>query len=213
MIELSMKIYDISWPISMQSTAYKDKKTVHFEPLKSWNVDAARETVLTMNAHTGTHIDAPSHFLANGTTIDQLKLQQVIGDCKVFDLSMIAECIMPEHIKSFDIVAGDIVLFKTANSALAVDAKFDPNFIYLSVAAAHYLVEKKVKTVGIDYLGIERNQPGHETHTELFNNGVTIIEGLRLKEVRQSSYFLCCLPLYTIGIEAAPARAILIEQI
>jgi arylformamidase len=73
------------------------------------------------------------------------------------------------------------------------------------------LAEKKVKAVGIDYLGIERNQPDHATHTILMNNNITIIEGLRLADVMAGDYFFICLPLNVVGLEAAPARALLLQ--
>jgi arylformamidase len=74
------------------------------------------------------------------------------------------------------------------------------------------LAEKKIKAVGIDYLGIERNQPNHETHTVLMSNEITIIEGLRLDHVPEGQFFLWCVPLAVIGLEAAPARALLIQE-
>lgn len=208
-----MKIYDISWPISSATTGYKDKKVVNFEPVKSFDNDGVRETNITISSHTGTHIDAPSHFLRDGKTIDALDLSQVIGRCKVFDMSTVADGITRDHLENLDIQAGDIVLFKTANSATQPTDKFTPHFIYLTFSGAQCLVERKVRAVGIDYLGIERSQPDHITHHELFTHNITIIEGLRLTAVKEGKYFLCCLPLYAIGIEAAPARAVLIEGI
>lgn len=207
-----MKIYDISWPISPDITAYKDKKTVIFEQSKSFEKDAVRETTITLGAHTGTHIDAPSHFIKDGKTIDQLDLANVIGPCKVFDMSDISDAITQDHIKNLAIHAGDIVLFKTKNSAAKPNSAFNANFIYLAFSGAQCLVERKVRTVGIDYLGIERGQQGHLTHRILFEHAITIIEGLRLTTVNKGSYFLYCLPLNLIGLEAAPARAILIEN-
>lgn len=207
-----MKIYDISWPLHEATTAYKDKKTIHFESVKSFDTDTVRESIITLNAHSGTHIDAPSHFLREGKTIDQLHLSSVIGPCKVFHMSQVSDGITADHIENLDISAGDIVLFKTINSAIPATAKFTPAFIYLTFSAAQCLVERKVRAVGIDYLGIERNQDGHLTHKELFNHDITIIEGLRLGAIKEGNYFLCCLPLYAIGIEAAPARAVLIEM-
>ncbi len=103
-----------------------------------------------------------------------------------------------------------IVLFKTKNSLLECDALFNPVFIFLAPDAAQLLVEKQVKAVGIDYLGIERGQPDHATHVTLLAKNIPIIEGLRLKDIKAGSYFLCCLPLAIQGLEAAPARAVLL---
>lgn len=208
-----MKIYDISWPISTATTGYKDKKVVHFKPLKSIDNDGVRETEITLDAHTGTHIDAPSHFARDGKTIDQLDLGSVIGPCKVIDMSVVTNGITRGHLENIEIDRGDIILFKTTNSAMQPTDKFSPHFIYLEISGAQLLVQRKVRAVGIDYLGIERSQPGHLTHNELFKYNITVIEGLRLQQVKPGNYFLCCLPLNLIGLEAAPARAVLIEGI
>lgn len=208
-----MKIYDISWQISSAITGYKDKKVVNFHPAKSFYADGVRETTITMSAHTGTHVDAPSHFARDGKTIDQIELSSMVGKAKVFDMSAVSDGITRDHLENLQIDAGDIVLFKTVNSAMQAIDKFKPNFIFLEVSGAQLLVDRKVRAVGIDYLGIERGQLDHLTHNLLFKHDITIIEGLRLQDIPQGTYFLCCLPLYTIGIEAAPARAILIEGV
>ena len=83
--------------------------------------------------------------------------------------------------------------------------------MYIENTGAQYLVEKKVKAVGIDYLGIERNQPGHPTHSELMSNGIVVIEGLRLAHVEPGRYMIVCLPLNVIGLDGAPARAVLLS--
>ncbi len=84
--------------------------------------------------------------------------------------------------------------------------------MYLEASGAKYLTEKKIKAVGIDYLGIEHSQPGHPTHETLMNGDVIVIEGLRLGHVQKGNYFFVCLPLNMIGLEAAPARAILMSK-
>lgn len=208
-----MKIFDISWPISVDTTAYKDRKAVNFEPIKSFEKDSVRESLITLGAHTGTHIDAPYHFQKHGKTIDQLELSQVIGRCKVFDMSSVDDGIAQDHLENLDIQPHDIILFKTSNSALPSTGKFNAQFIFLEISGAQYLVQRNIKAVGIDYLGIERGQAGHLTHNLLFKHDIVIIEGLRLQAVTQGSYFLCCLPLALVGLEAAPARAVLIEGI
>lgn len=204
-----MKLYDISWPISPAMTAYKDKKTVQFDRVKTFENDAVRESVITLGSHSGTHVDAPSHFMQDGQTIEHVNLRAFIGDCTVLDLSAVEGGIGKEHLEDKDIQAGDMILLKTKNSMLDATAPFNPNFIYLAESGANYLVERNVRAVGIDYLGIERSQPAHETHVQLFNAGIAIIEGLRLADVAAGKYFLCCLPLNVQGLEAAPARAIL----
>ncbi|HEV2600935.1 MAG TPA: cyclase family protein [Candidatus Babeliales bacterium] len=207
-----MKLYDISWPITPDVTEYKDKKTVALEQVKTFERDNVRESIIHLGSHTGTHIDAPSHFLKDGATIDQMPFTATIGFCRVLDLQTVLDVITRADLERFEIQADDIVLCKTANSMHDCTQPFASQFIYLDGSAAEYLVSKKVKAVGIDYLGIERNQPNHETHMVLMQHDIAVIEGLRLGHVPAGSFFLWCVPLAVVGLEAAPARAILIEE-
>lgn len=209
-----MKIIDISWPISAATTGYKDRNIVDFEEVKNFNRDGVRETNIHLSSHSGTHIDAPSHFLRDGKTIDQLSLDRFVGSCKVLDLTSAVERITRDCLTEFDseIDNDDIILLKTINSDTAPIEKFSPHFVYLEVSGAQYLIEKKIKAVGIDYLGIEHSQFGHPTHESLMHADIGIIEGLRLGHVTPGPYICVCLPLKSIGVEAAPARAVLISE-
>jgi len=210
-VRSSVKYIDISWPITSEITAYKNKKTVAVVPLKSFVSDKVRESAVSLNVHTGTHIDAPAHFLENGNSIGSVDLNAFVGQCRVIDLSDVECVIAVKDLQMKNIKKNERILLKTRNSLLKNTALFNPNFVYLSLQAAEYLVEKKITAVGIDYLGIERAQPRHETHTVLFKNSIGIIEGLRLKDVKEGQYFLCCLPLAFKDLEASPARAVLLE--
>jgi arylformamidase len=206
-------IIDISWPITENMTAYKDRKTVAICATKTFEHDRVRENKITLGSHTGTHIDAPAHFIMNGKTIDQLPLENLCGPCRVVDMSSCEEKIYMPDILPLDVQEGERLLFKTRNSLQTHDAPFDFGFVYLDAEVAEFLAFKKTKLVGIDYLGIERQQPNHASHTWLFSQNVTIVEGLRLEHVQAGSYTLCCLPLSLPGLEAAPARAILLKNI
>jgi len=204
-------IIDISWPISKATTGYKDRSIVDFQEVKNFDRDGVRETTVQLSSHSGTHIDAPSHFLKDGKTIDQVSLDRCIGNCIVLDMINCTERITRDCLLQYDsiIEEGGIVLLRTTNSDISPTDKFNPHFIYLEKSGALYLAEKKIKMVGIDYLGVEHSQPGHPTHEELMNAAITIVEGLPLGHVKPGNYFFVCLPLYTIGLEASPARAIL----
>ncbi|OGB84105.1 hypothetical protein A3F66_02825 [candidate division TM6 bacterium RIFCSPHIGHO2_12_FULL_32_22] len=205
-----MKIIDISWPISNDMTTYKDKKDVSIKKIREFHSDNVREIQICMSSHSGTHVDAPAHFLENGETIDFVFLENLIGDCQVIDLTHLDEKISMADLQKIKIEA-EILLFKTKNSFLNYVAPFDYEFIYLDSSAANYLVETfNLKSVGIDYLGIERNQPARLTHTTLLESGIPIIEGLRLQNVEAGKYKLICMPLLIEGADAAPARACLI---
>lgn len=205
------KIIDISWPISPQMTAYKDRSIVAFTPTKTFEKDHAREATVLLGTHSGTHVDAPAHFLEHGHTIDQTKLEALIGPCKVLDLTDSTEKITAQDLQRFDIKHDDRVLLKTKNSYLDPQARFDTSFIFLEKSGAHYLASLNVMAVGIDYLGIERGQPDHATHDLLMQKNIPIIEGLRLGHVQPGEYMLCCLPLSLQGLEAAPARVVLLR--
>jgi len=207
-----MEIIDISWPITQDMTGYKDKKNVRFKQLKTFDNDGVRESVILCGTHIGTHVDAPSHLLRDGKTIDQVSLSQLMGPCTVIDFTAIAEKIVPADLQKHDITKEQIVLFKTKNSLTSAVDDFDHQFVYLGASGAQYLAEKEVKAVGIDYLGIERDQEGHPSHGALMDKNIPIIEGLRLQQVEAGNYFFCCLPLLIMGLEAAPARAVLIRD-
>lgn len=204
-----MKVYDISWPIMPGITEYKNKESVSFTENKNFDQDKVRDSSICLNSHTGTHVDAPSHFIKDGKTIDQISLDRLIGPAQVLDLMTVTDAITSKDLERYEIEPGMIILLRTANSGLNFTDQYNPDFIYLDPSGARYLAQKQVKAVGLDYLGIERGDPDHETHITLMHADIAIIEGLRLAHVPAGEYFMVCLPLSIVGLEAAPARAIL----
>lgn len=205
------KVIDISWPLSNDMTAYKDRNVVQITAVKKFQQEHARESRITIGSHSGTHVDAPSHFLDTGVTIDQISLDNLIGPCVVIDMTQCVDAITRYDLIDANIPRDHVVLFKTRNSAHTATDPFNGRFVYLAHDAAHFLVECGVRVVGIDYLGIERNQPGHETHQVLLKNDIVVVEGLRLGHVEAGTYTFVCLPLLLPGLDAAPARALLIK--
>jgi arylformamidase len=165
---------------------------------------------LSLGTHTGTHMDAPLHFIRNGKTIDQLPLQATMGPARIIPIKD-TESIKPGELKSFRIRKGERILFKTRNSTRAWKMKkFDEDFVFISKEAAEYLVEKKIQTVGVDYLSVGGfKKDGVETHQALLGAGIWIIEGLNLAKAKPGNCELVCLPLKIIGAEGAPARAVI----
>jgi len=207
-----MSIIDISWPISNEIITYKNKKDVVIQATKNFELDGFRESKISCGVHTGTHIDAPAHFMEHGKTIDQLDLSQLMGQAQIVDLTHVTDKITKTDLEHLDFSNCKILLFKTKNSLDSNNGLFNQNFIYLDSGAAQYLSSKNLSVVGIDSLGIERNQPNHETHKILFEHNILIIEGLRLAHVAPAIYELVCLPLNIVGSDGAPARAILIKD-
>ena len=208
-----MKIIDISWPISERMTQYKNKNSVRMQATKTFVPDNVRQTSITIDSHVGTHIESQAHFMRDGITTDKIELQQCCGRCVVVDMTFVGDSITDEHLSLVHIEPHAIVLLKTTNSELHDNDPFDPNFVYLSELGARYLADKKVRAVGIDYVGIERSQEGHVTHRVLMESKIVIIEGLRLNMVHAGNYFFVCLPMAFVGLEASPARAVLIEDL
>ena len=191
-------------------TEYKNRKSVQLRYTRTIEQDGIAHSLLSCDAHSGTHIDAPAHVIVGGATVDQLPLEAFTGPCQVLDLTHVQDAITVDVLSSYTLKAGSFVLFKTRNSALPAEAAFVYDFVYLTSQAAQYLVNCNIKGVGIDYLGIERDQPEHPTHKILLSNGLTLIEGLRLAHIAAGNYTLFCLPLCIKGAEAAPARAVLL---
>lgn len=169
---------------------------------------------LNFGAHTGTHIDSKLHIKNKASGVDKIPLEKFYGKCRVLDLTKVkfGEGIKPEHLRNFKINRNDIVLLKTRNSSTGYK-KFRMDFIYLSEEGAEYLVKKKIKTVGIDYLSIEKFHARYcAAHQVLLNKGIPIFEGLDLSKVKPGIYLFIGLPLKIKDCDGAPARAILIGK-
>ena len=207
-----MIIYDISMTIEKNMGVYKNiegkRPVIKFE--RKIPKDSINESSIYMNLHTGTHIDAPFHVDDKGATIDTIDLNKLITECRVIDLTNIEDGITKEDLVDKNIKAGEFLLFKTRNSDVE---EFKSDFVFLYKSGAKYLAEKEIIGVAIDSFGIERDQPEHETHKILFSHGITIIEGVRLKEIKEGEYFMCALPLKIKGVDGAPARIVLIKDL
>jgi len=203
-----MKIHDISMTISERMTMYKNRaeKSPRFAVERRGRVQESR---LDLHLHSGTHIDAPLHMLPEGGSIDSYPLERFIAPSRVLAFPD-ARQIGAAELKGKEIRKGEFVLLKTRNSE---SEAFDFDFVYLDSSGAEYLKEIGVAGVGIDSLGIERDQEGHPTHEILLSARIPILEGVRLKDVEEGTYLLVALPLKIAGAEASPVRAVLIDEI
>lgn len=206
-----MKIYDISTLIHPDMIVYKNKedKRPIITVVNDYSRGTSYESRAILDMHVGTHMDAPLHMIEEGSSIESQDLYKCVTNCKVFDLVHVNEKIQMDHIRDLDIRENDFVIFKTKNSFAT---EFDYKFVFISTEVARFLVNRKIKGVGVDGLSVERDQPNHETHEAFLKNDVAILEGLSLKDINQGEYFLVALPLKIKGAEGAPSRAILIEK-
>ena len=172
--------------------------------------DVANLTTLSMSAHTGTHMDAPRHFVGGGCAIDTMPLEATVGTARVIAIAD-EHAVTAEELHRHAIVRGDRLLFKTRNSERCWKKSrcFLKQFVHINAGAARYLASLGVRCIGIDYLSVGGYQTdGVETHQILLGAGIWLIEGLDLSAVTPGRYDLVCLPLKIEGGEGAPARAI-----
>jgi len=211
-----MKIYDISVIVSEKMHIFPGDPALGIDKLdKTAEEKSVSISVIKMGSHTGTHIDPPLHFIKNSRGIDKIPLDRFVGKAKVLDLQDIVTKIAKKDLERFDekLTKGDIVLLKTKNSEMWDEEGFQKGFVYLTPEAAHYLIKKGIKTVGIDYLSIEKfGSKNALTHYQLLESDVPIIEGLNLQHIAPGEYFFVCLPLKIENGDGGPARAILIED-
>lgn len=204
-------IYDITLPLFPGMVVYPDDPPFTLEQVNILARDGYNVSLISMGSHLGTHIDAPSHILAEGVPVDHISLEDLIGPARVIEIAQ--EIILPEHLEDKDIREGDRVLFKTRNSILLKEKVFQEEFVYLAPETAVYLINKKVRMVGIDYFSIDRfKSETNESHKILLSKNVVIVEGLNLLDVTEGMYFLIALPLNIQGCDGSPVRAILLKN-
>jgi arylformamidase len=199
-----MRMLDISVALREGMVTYPGDPTVRVERAASIAAgDPVNVTRIEMGLHSGTHVDAPVHFLEGGAGVDELSLEVLVGPCVVVeapDLTRDSVARAPE--------GAERVLFKTPNSELWARDRFVDEFARLDGEGAELLVARGVRLVGVDYLSV-----GDEAaHHALLAAGVVPVEGLDLRGVEPGAYELICLPLRVVGADGAPARAILVER-
>ncbi len=208
-----MRVYDITLTITPDLPTWPGDQPVVMERVeKIEDGGASNITCITMSAHTGTHVDAPYHFLADGETVEHMSLKTLTGRAYVLALPDV-ERITAEVLENAEIPPRTRrVLFKTKNSEYWAqgEREFQRDYVALSADGAEYLVDKGVRLVGIDYLSIAPFQATRPTHEILLKAGVVIVEGLNLSKIEPGRYTFYCLPLKLGHSDGAPARVILV---
>ncbi|WP_223639404.1 cyclase family protein [Corallococcus sp. EGB] len=201
---------DVTVPVRDGMVHWPDNPPIEVRPyLAMAKGDAANVSHLSLGVHSGTHVDAPVHFIAGGMGVDALPIDRLLGDVRVLELSS-GPAITADALRVHAPRQGERLLLKTRNSSHRWDTSaFQPGFTYLSSGGARYLVDVGVRTVGIDYLSIAGMDEGVETHRLLLDAGVCIIEGLDLTRVEPGDWEMVCLPLRLKDGDGAPARVLL----
>jgi len=210
-----MRIYDVSVPISARMPTYPGDPGVNIRQWLSLDKgDPANVTLIDFGAHTGTHVDAPAHFIRGGSKVAAMNLETLMGEVHVIEMPEDVVEISEGHVENSLSSGATRVLFKTRNSAFWNEetGEFRTDYTYISARAARRLVARGVRLVGIDYLSVEQFQAQtFATHETLLSSGVIIVEGLDLRQVVAGVYELICLPLKLAGGsgDGAPARVVL----
>jgi arylformamidase len=208
-----MHTYDISLTISPKMPTWPGDPSVVLERIEKIEEGSnANVSKIAMSVHSGTHVDAPYHFLREGNSVERMPLRTLTGRAYVLDLPEVDQ-ITADIIEHSDLPPRTRrLLFKTRNSNYWArqEQEFQEDFVGICEDAAEYLVKRGVKLVGVDYLSVAPFHNSRPTHEILLKAGVVVVEGLDLSAVSQGRYTLYCLPLKLEGSDGAPARAILV---
>ncbi len=206
-----MKYTDISVPLSSKIPKWPGSIGFSRRQITIKNGDhTIINSEIICDVHAGTHIDAPAHHLVNGTTIDGMNLDTLVGPATIIDIqeshditaSVLARYNIPRNTTRLLIRTSNSKLWKNRNG------KFSKSFIGLKPDAAEWLVQKGIRLVGIDYLSVQPFDDDEQTHMILLGAGIIIVEGLDLSDIKPGQYHFICLPMNITGSEGAPARAI-----
>jgi arylformamidase len=202
---------DVSVPLHSGTVHWPGDPEVSISRISSMeNGDECNVSTISMSAHTGTHMDAPLHFLADGAGLDRLPLEAVIGPARVIAIRD-PRSVTAAELARHRIRRGERILFKTHGAAARwKTGTFDAEYVYVSLNAARFLAARGVRVVGVDYLSVGGfREDSAETHRTLLGAGIWVVEGLDLSRVKPGRYDLVCLPLRIVGGDGAPARVAL----
>jgi arylformamidase len=209
-----MAIYDVTVPLRPDMPTYAGEEpgpVLSFHSLISAG-QSANVSALSVGSHTGTHVDAPCHFLEGRSAVEAMPLGSLVGPAQVIEYTG------DRHITAGDLEAAGIppgarrLLIKTRNGRFWDDTTFHSDFIGLAADAGDWLARRGYLLVGIDYMSIEQfRSPTHEVHKALLEKSIVIVEGLDLRAIAPGPYFMVCAPLKVVGADGAPARVFLLD--
>lgn len=204
-----MNIIDITYPLHTKIPVYPGNPRLQIKTVKG---KTSQHSEIVIGSHTGTHVDAPRHVFKFGSGVDAMDLQNLVGACRVLDLTHVKESISVRDLKRYNIKRGERILVKTKNSKRGFD-RFFSDYVYLDGDAAVYLGKIGISLFGIDYLSVKkRGGQDNRSHTEFLKRRIVIFEGLNLARVKVGRYFFIGLPLKFEKLDGSPARAILIPM-
>lgn len=215
MTDSQTKIHDITLAISPSMVIWPGHPTPEVTRRSDMRKgDRSNNSSLAFTAHTGTHVDAPAHFVKDGGLVDALDLELLVGEVLVVDAGDASE-LSEEVLKELDIPPGTKrVLFRTRNSVgwQNNETEFTEDYVGITTTGAEWLVARGVRLVGTDYLSVAKHSENVTAHQVLLSAGLILVETLNLYHITPGSYELICLPLKIAGAEAAPARVVLIDR-
>lgn len=198
-------IIDLSIRLTNDTPAYPGDPKINITQSNEFTKNGYADHRVTMGTHTGTHIDAPAHMIEGGRTLDQFTADKFVGRGRYVLVKQSAFSM--EDVMQADISEGDIVLFNTEMSYRYTDPVYFENYPVMSEEIARYLVERKVKMVGLDTCSAD-NDPSFPIHKILLGNDVLIIENLtNVEQLSGLESTIYALPL-RLNLDGAPARVI-----
>jgi arylformamidase len=206
-----MALYDVTRPIEISMPIYGDEPRPEIGRIKQRvKGDTSNLTRLAMSVHTGTHVDAPCHFIEGAPGVDSWPLEQLCGPALVVAIAN-ERAVEVSDLERARIPAGtERVLFKTRNGALWDEPRFREDYVFISPEAARWLAQLRVRLVAIDYLSVEKfGSKEPRTHLQLLENRIAIVEGVDLRAIEPGVYELFALPIKLAGSDGGPARVIL----
>ena len=202
---------DVSVPLASGMVHWPGDPEVSISRISSMESgDECNVSTISMSAHTGTHMDAPLHYLADGAGLERLPLEAVIGPARVIAIQD-PRSVRASELARHRIRRGERILFKTHGAAARwKTGTFDEEYVYISLDAARLLATRGVRVVGVDYLSVGGfREDSAEIHRTLLGAGTWVVEGLNLGRVEPGRYDMVCLPLRIAGGDGAPARVAL----
>jgi arylformamidase len=204
------RMIDISLPIDWATPIWPGDPRPQLTPVTSLEADGVQVSQVVIGTHTGTHLDAPRHFIPGGRTVDQLDLDALVGVCRVVEVIDGEGPISWRDLQRLAPRPGERLLLKTRNSQQPVGAPFSPDFVALDPSGADYVRDQGVRVVGIDGPSIDAwDAKDFPSHKRLLGADILILENLVLRHVVPGIYGLIAVPLNLVGADGCPLRALL----